>query len=200
MNSLLDFRVPKAWDVAYPSSKGLASWLRDLGLRVKQMNDWINLDLPKVFWLAGFTFPTAFLTALKQTTARKNGIAIDTLIWEFPVLTQEAEEIQNGAKEGAYISGLFLEGARWDTNGGGSLTEPLPMELVSPMPLVHFKPVDGKKKSTKNIYACPVYMYPVRTGSRERPSYVITVELKSGTKSGDFWVKRGVALLLSTSI
>jgi dynein heavy chain len=199
MNCVLDYKVPPSWHVAFPSSKGLASWLRDLVARVKQISDWINKELPKTFWLAGFTYPTGFLTALLQTTARKNGIAIDTLTWEFPVLTQDAEDISAAAKEGAYITGLFLEGARWDVSGGGCLTEPLPMELTSPMPIIHFKPTDSKKKVQKSSYACPVYMYPVRTGSRERPSYVITVELKAGTKSSEFWIKRGIALLLSTA-
>ncbi|GMH50243.1 hypothetical protein TrRE_jg3287 [Triparma retinervis] len=199
MNSMLEFSVPASWHVAYPSTKGLASWMRDLVERVKQITDWIEKELPKIFWLAGFTYPTGFLTALLQTTARKNGIAIDTLSWEFPIMTQAAEDFQTGAKEGAYIVGMFLEGARWD-GGGACLSEPLPMELTSSMPVVHFKPSDGKKKSNKNSYNCPVYMYPVRTGSRERPSYVITVDLKCGTKTGEFWVKRGVALLLSTSV
>ncbi|GMI05338.1 hypothetical protein TrVE_jg1168 [Triparma verrucosa] len=198
MNSLLEFSVPSNWHVAYPSAKGLASWVRDLVARIKQMSDWVNKELPKTFWLAGFTYPTGFLTALLQTTARKNGIAIDTLTWEFPIMTQGVEDIQSGAKEGAYITGMFLEGARWD-KGGASLSEPLPMELTSPMPIVHFKPSDGKKKANKSAYACPVYMYPVRTGSRERPSYVCTVELKSGNNPSEFWIKRGVALLLSTA-
>ena len=199
MNSMLEFSVPSSWHVAYPSTKGLASWMRDLVERTKQIANWIDKELPKVFWLAGFTYPTGFLTALLQTTARKNGIAIDTLSWEFPIMTQAAEDFQTGAKEGAYISGMFLEGAKWD-GGGACLSEPLPMELTSNMPIIHFKPSDGKKKSTKNSYNCPVYMYPVRTGSRERPSYVITVDLKCGSKSSEFWVKRGVALLLSTSV
>ena len=34
--------------------------------------------MPPVFWLPGFTYPTGFLTALLQTAARKNGLAIDT--------------------------------------------------------------------------------------------------------------------------
>ena len=198
MNSLLDFTVPTVWHCAYPSAKNLSNWLRDMGLRIIQMKCWIEKELPKVFWLAGFTYPTGFLTALLQTTARKNGIAIDTLTWEFPIINEKEEDVKVPAKEGAYISGLYLEGARWKSEGA-CLTEPLPMELTSPMPLVWFKPTDGKKKTGKNNYACPTYMYPVRTGSRERPSYVITVDLKCGSANAEFWTKRGVALLLSTA-
>ena len=198
MDSLLDFKVPSVWNVAYPSVKSLSNWLRDLGTRVAQMDHWIKKELPKVFWLAGFTYPTGFLTALLQTTARKNGIAIDTLSWEFPIINLTEDNIQTPAKEGAYISGLYLEGARWD-GPGSCLCEPLPMELTSPMPIIHFKPVDGKKKAGKNVYSCPTYMYPIRTGSRERPSYVITVDLKCGSANAEFWTKRGVAMLLSTA-
>ena len=74
------------------------------------------------------------------------------------------------------------------------------MELLSVMPVIHFKPVEGKRKAAKGFYSCPLYMYPVRSGSRERPSYVVTVDLKGGKFSSDFWTKRGVAMLLSTSM
>ena len=74
------------------------------------------------------------------------------------------------------------------------------MELVLPMPIFLFKPVENKKKSTKGIYSCPMYLYPIRTGSRERPSFMIMVELKSGSADPDHWVKRGTALLLSLAV
>jgi len=40
---------------------------------------------------------------------------------------------------------------------------------------------------------------PLRTGSRERPSFMVMVDLKSGSCDSDFWIKRGTALLLSLS-
>ena len=92
--------------------------------------------------------------------------------------------------------GAFLEGAGWDFENG-CLVEPEPMELIVPMPIIHFKPVENKKKVPKGVYLCPMYLYPVRTGSRERPSFVINVELKSGSNGSEHWVKRGTAVLLS---
>ena len=65
------------------------------------------------------------------------------------------------------------------------------------MPVVHFRPVESKKKASKNTYSCPAYMYPIRTGSRERPSHTISVDLKTGEHDGDFWIRRGAAILLS---
>jgi len=188
--------VPDAWSFCYPSTKPLGSWMRDLVLRCEFMTNWINTALPKVFWMTAFTYPTGYLTALLQTTARKNGIAIDTLNWEFPIQNQEEAAIGQHPKEGAYIKGIFLEGARWDF-AKGNLTEPLPMELYCLMPIIHFKPAETKKKSMKGMYNCPIYMYPVRTGSRERPSFMIAADIKAGAQDADFYVKRGVAMLLS---
>lgn len=81
----------------------------------------------------------------------------------------------------------------------GFLEDPKPMELIAGMPIIHFKPVEGKRKVIKGMYNCPIYMFPVRTGTRERPSFVITADLRGGRWNSDYWCKRGVALLLSSA-
>lgn len=194
--SLYGARVPPAWLKSYPSLKSLGPWSRDLMNRLAEFNTWITGDYPKVFWLSSFTYPTSFLTAVLQTTARKNSVPIDTLSFEFTIVNMEEKEVTQVPKEGVYIKGAFLEGAGWDFENG-CLVEPEPMELIVPMPIIHFKPVENKKKVPKGVYLCPMYLYPVRTGTRERPSYVISVELKSGSSDPGHWVKRGTAVLLS---
>lgn len=52
-------------------------------------------------------------------------------------------------------------------------------------------------QASKSVYSCPLYMYPVRTGTRERPSFMVFVDLKAGAVDSDHWVKRGTALLLA---
>ena len=52
---------------------------------------------------------------------------------------------------GVYVKGLFLEGAGWNKKEQ-CLKEPLPMELVCKMPLIHFKPVEQLKKRTRGLY------------------------------------------------
>jgi len=188
--------VPDKWLQAYPSLKPLASWSRDLITRWQQLMDWCEKGTPRVFWLAGFTYPSGFLTALMQTSARNNSVSIDTLAWDFPVLNVEEKDVTSKPKEGAYVKGLFLEGAGWNYENA-CLCEPEPMELIYHMPIIHFKPVEAKKSKTKGSYSCPLYMYPLRTGSRERPSFMLSIELKSGAAESDSWVKRGTALLLS---
>jgi dynein heavy chain len=219
IEAFLEFKVPAKWGFAYPSLKPLAAWTRDLIARTDQLEGWWTAKMPTVYWLPGLTYPTGFLTALLQTTARKNALAIDSLVWDFPIVNSKPEDVRQPPKEGALASGMFLEGARWDpknasTGGGGvgasggkggkdvdtgCLTQPLPMELYAPMPIIHFKPIQtsSKKKVGKGVYMCPLYMYPIRTGSRERPSYVATIELKSGNATPEFWTKRGTAIILS---
>jgi len=193
---LLTGQVPTPWMGAYPSLKPLASWSRDLVQRWGQLMEWCDKGAPKVFWLAGFTYPNGFLTALMQTSARHNNVSIDTLMWDFPVSNVEEKDITTRPKEGAFVKGLFLEGAGWNFDNS-CLAEPEPMELIYSMPIIHFKPVEAKKSKAKGIYACPLYLYPLRTGSRERPSWMLNIDIKSGNAEPELWTKRGTALLLA---
>lgn len=81
-------RVPSIWLMAYPSLKLLGAWTRDLVNRVEHFNEWaLTTHAPVLFWLAAYTFPTGFLTAVLQTSARMWNVSIDTLSWEFTVFT-----------------------------------------------------------------------------------------------------------------
>lgn len=200
MHGLNQLKVPRLWGSTYPSLKPLASWMRDLVQRIEFFSSWIDDQLPICWWLPAMTYPTGFLTAVLQVAARMNGVSIDSLIYETPILTTgDKSTITTHPKDGVYVFGLYIEGATWNFPGG-FLEESRPMELISTMPIMHFKPVEGKRKTTKGYYNCPVYMYPVRSGTRERPSYVAAVDLRGGKFSSDFWTKRGVAILLSTSL
>merc|ERR1719207_330415 len=123
-------------------------------------------------------------------------ISVDVLSFDFLIQGHDENLITAAPKEGAYIKNMILEGAKWDSNAN-TLTDADAMQLTAPMPLVHFKPVAKKKVVTDGIYNCPLYLYPIRTGSRERPSFMIWIDLKSGQYDAAFWTKRGAALLLS---
>ena len=61
-----------SWErLAWPSTKNLHNWFRDLEQRVSQLVIWeAQLELPISLWLGLFN-PTAFLTAIQQVSARK---------------------------------------------------------------------------------------------------------------------------------
>lgn len=191
--AIFEGRVPGTWLKSYASLKPLAAWARDLVYRIEHFTSWAKtLTPPSLFWLAAYTFPTGFLTAVLQTTARSQKIPIDELSWDFNVFVEDDQAVSRILKEsGVYVRNLYLEGGAWNRKLQ-SLQDPAPMELISPMPVIHFKPVENLKKRTRGIYSCPAYYLPMRSGS-----YVIAVDLKSGSENADYWVKRGTALLLS---
>ncbi|KAG5317386.1 DYH2 protein, partial [Pseudoatta argentina] len=192
--------VPSLWLTTYPSLKLLGAWTRDLINRVEHFANWAQTTHPPLlFWLAAYTFPTGFLTAVLQTSARLWNVSIDSLSWEFTVFSTDESTIIEPPVEGVYVRSIFLEGAGWDEENS-ILIEPAPMQLVYNMPVIHFQPVQQVKKKVKEFYSCPCYYYPQRSDDQMRSAFVIAVDLKAGTQGSDFWVKRGTALLLSLTV
>ncbi|XP_068632350.1 dynein axonemal heavy chain 2 [Battus philenor] len=189
---IFEGRVPIFWQKGRPTLKPLGSWCRELQARGDRLGAWAAAPRapPPLCWLPALLAPTGFLTAVMQTTARGEGWPIDTLVWEFNVMTIEENNIVRAPRDGGvYIRGLYLEGASW-MKKEGYLQDPLPMQLVYPMPPIHFKPIRATGRRSKNKYVCPCYYYPRRKGA-----FVVAVELASGKEPPDFWVKRGAALL-----
>lgn len=137
-DALYAAKVPAQWLKTYPSLKPLGPWTRDLLQRIEQLSTWVSDTYPRVYWLSGFTYPTGFLTAVLQTTARRSSVPIDTLSFEYSIVNLDEKEVTAPPKEGVYIRGTFLEGAGWDWENG-CLCEPDPMELIVPMPIILFK-------------------------------------------------------------
>ncbi len=198
-DNLYTNRVPPTWSTTVASRLSLAPWVLDILARITQLVDWSNNGPPPVCWVGGLTFPTAYLTALLQQAARKLHVGIDTLAWEFEVtkVIEWRREIKRAPDlgDGAYIAGLHIEGGSWDIDKA-QLKEAAPMELSCPMPVIHFKPVDARKKKKDSMHECPCYYYPVRTGTREKPSYMLPVDLQTEQPT-EHWTKRGTALLMN---
>jgi dynein heavy chain len=141
--------------IAYASLKLLGSWTRDLVARVEHFETWASTTHPPLlFWLTAYTFPTGFLTAVLQTAARATEVPIDTLSWEFTVLSVDENQLIERPENGVYVKGMFLEGAGWDKKNA-CLIEPQPMQLVCPMPVIHFRPQEVLKKKTRGFLPEP---------------------------------------------
>ena len=81
-------------------------------------------------WLSGLFNPQAFLTAVMQVTARKNELPLDKLATVVDVTKKmSADEIEAASRDGAYIVGLSIEGARWDTNSG-QIDDAIPVHIT----------------------------------------------------------------------
>ena len=105
------FKVPPSWTkLAYASLNGLSAWYADLLLRIKELEGWTSdFNLPSSVWLPGFFNPQSFLTAIMQSTARKNELPLDKMCLTCEVTKKYAGEVQQNMREGAYIHGLFME-------------------------------------------------------------------------------------------
>jgi dynein heavy chain len=195
-DSLFLDRVPGSWAKrAWPSLMGLALWLNNFKLRLNQLEDWQNnpMELPKVTWLSGLVNPQSFLTAICQVAAQKNSWELDKLVSQTEVTKKmKAEEIDMLARDGAFISGASMQGARWD-GGTTSIEKSRPKEMFCDMPVMNVKGIGRDKADTKGVFMCPVYKTEFRG-----PTFVFRAQIK--TKSAPArWILGGVALILEVS-
>ncbi|PSN39336.1 Dynein beta chain [Blattella germanica] len=145
--------------------------------------------LPATVWLAGFFNPQSFLTAIMQSTARKNEWPLDKMCLHCDVTKKQRDEFTSAPREGAYIHGLYMEGARWDIQTG-SIVESRLKELFPQMPVIFVKAITQDKQDLRNMYECPVYKTRIRG-----PTFVWTFNLKTKEKAAK-WTMAGVAILL----
>lgn len=191
MKSLATDLVPASWrKLAYPSLRPLGSWLQNLLMRVQQLTEWTaDLGVPKVVWLSGLFNPQSFLTAVMQTTARRNDWPLDKTVILTEVSKKQPDQIDAPSRDGAFIHGLTLEGCRWDDKVG-VLEDSKPKELFCPMPVILVRAVTVDKADAKDAYLCPVYT----TEARFREE-VFTAQLKS-KHSWIKWTLAGVCMFL----
>jgi dynein heavy chain len=144
-----------------------------------------------VTWLSGLINPQSFLTAICQVYAQKNKSELDKLVTFTEVTKRQSnEEVETAAKDGAYIGGLFVQGARWDL-AGNMLERSKPKEMFSKMPVINVKAVTADKLDiSQGYYVCPTYKTVFRG-----PTFVFCAQLKT-KHSAAKWVLAGVALIM----
>lgn len=194
MNSIYLDRVPDVWSkFAYPSTRGLGSWLDNLKHRLEQIKQWQEepTQIPKVIFLNRLFNPQSFLTAIKQVNSRATGNELNKLYIQTEITKKMPGEIDGYPKEGAYVFGFHIEGARWDA-GIGQLEESFQKKQFSVVPVVNCKAillVEGKEE--KGVYQCPSY----KTENRGA-TYVFIAQLKTPKQPAAKWILAGVAIIL----
>ena len=173
----------------------------------------IDFNSPVVYWISGFFFTQSFLTGTRQNYARATSIPIDELGFDFQIFTPEDSQLltdQGKPDRGAYVHGLFFQGAMWDPEsdgcegGGGkkagAIRDSEPRVLFMPMPsfwLIVDKTSDLVERHT---YTCPTYKTSMRQGqlstTGHSTNYIMAIELPMRAEDSERkWVKAGVAML-----
>jgi dynein heavy chain len=188
-------RVPESWaKLAYPSLKSLSNWIENLLERAAQLTTWTEepTQIPNVTNIAYMFNPQSFLTAIMQRTAQTQKLELDKLTILTEVTRRSIEQTEAKAREGAYVTGLYAEGARWNWQSG-LLEEAEPREMFCELPVVQCKAILVDKLETNGVYRCPVYKTPNRG-----PTYVFTASLRTKFPSPK-WVLAGCCLVMEVT-
>jgi dynein heavy chain len=206
------------WEkVSWPSMKNLMTQFADMLVRVEQLVLWTtDLVTPFSLWLPGLFNPTSYLTAVMQVTSRATGLPLDQMTTETHITTfLKPEFVDYYPENGAFVHGLFIEGARWpvgeeagDTEmvtgvpTAGYLVDSRLKELLPTLPVIYVKAVPvqstwepsavGYLRRLPDIYEAPVYLTSFRGAT-----YVFLATLKTVDPNYK-WVLTGTAILLQT--
>jgi dynein heavy chain len=195
--------LPALWRKLAPDTdKPLGSWLEHFHRRYEQYDKWLQEGVePVVMWLSGLHIPESFLTALVQTTCRERQWPLDksTLFTRVThhtdVDTFAESEDALLSRGGAFVTGLYLEGAGWDVEEG-VLMRQKPKVLVTPLPIMQIIPIEASKLKLHNTFRTPVYVTQRRRNAMG-VGMVFEADL-STQEHPSHWVLQGVALTLNT--
>jgi len=202
LSALFLQQVPANWNkVGYPSLKGLAGWFADMILRQNQLARWTegagcpSKTTPKSVWISGMFNPMAYITAILQSTARKEDQPLDQMyVWTDITTKVDAEtEVDAYPEDGMYIHGCCMEGARWDMKKG-VVAESFPKDLHPQLPVVNVRGIMYEKVDLSGFFECPVYVTTKRGAT-----FTFIATLKSADPVNK-WVLAGVAIMMSEDI
>jgi dynein heavy chain len=195
MNALFDARVPAVWLRKSWESATLGSWFAGLLTRFDQLFKWLHNGRPKAYWLTGWFNPQGFLTAMKQEVNRKHAAdkwALDDVVMMSEVThpPKDFETLREGASEGVFVYGLFLDGCSWHGKEN-RLVDSEPKKLNTPLPVLFVTGVQAKdKKKGDHNFLAPTYRVKKRTGL----NFIDKFELRTEDPPTK-WTLRGVGLL-----
>ncbi|KAJ1434470.1 dynein heavy chain 10 axonemal [Ochromonadaceae sp. CCMP2298] len=194
-DNLFNGILPNMWRKLCPDTqKPLGGWMGHYTRRHRQYAAWITEGEPAVIWLSGLHIPESYLTALVQTTCRTRGWPLDKSTL-YTVVTQiTSEEGLTALESGCYVSGLYLEGARWDKEAC-LLRAQEPKVLVVELPIMQVIPVEASKLKLHNTFSTPVYVTQARKNAMG-VGMVFEADLATAEHSSH-WVLQGVSLCLN---
>jgi len=104
-------KVPARWEkFAFPSMRGLGSWLDNIKQRIEQLSVWKDdpTRIPKVTFLNRLFNPNSFMTSIKQIFSREHKIELNKtdILTEILKKMYWEPDLPADPKDGAYIFGF----------------------------------------------------------------------------------------------
>ncbi|XP_011803966.1 PREDICTED: dynein heavy chain 10, axonemal [Colobus angolensis palliatus] len=195
--SLFIGHIPNIWRRLAPDTlKSLGNWMVYFLRRFSQYMLWVTEGEPSVMWLSGLHIPESYLTALVQATCRKNSWPLDrSTLFTQVTKFQDADEVNERAGQGCFVSGLYLEGADWDIEKG-CLIKSKPKVLVVDLPILKIIPIEAHRLKLQNTFRTPVYTTSMRRNAMG-VGLVFEADLFT-TRHISHWVLQGVCLTLNS--
>jgi dynein heavy chain len=105
------------------------------------------------------------------------------------------EEIPEAAKDGTYVSGLYLEGARWDS-ANNCLAPQFKKTLIYDMPVMLIVPMEASKLKLVGTFRTPLY---VTSDRRNAAGVGMVMEMDvASDKHPSHWILESAALVLNS--
>jgi len=198
--------VPSSWKKEAPETgKNITSWIKWYKDCSNQFNDWVaknDGNLPPYVWLSGLHSPETFIAALVQTACRKKGWPLDVarVKTELTKIT-DPTKITDAPENGSYVSGIYLEGARWCSETQ-TLMKQLNNELVQELPIMHIVPVESSSsdqtaegEQKQGEFDIPVYITQQRRNAMGK-GLVFEASVSSDVHESH-WILQGVCMCLN---
>jgi len=167
------------------------------------------------------------LSSPHQVTAQNSKSELDKLVTQTDVTKRmSADEVDSHSRDGAYIIGLSMQGARWDANIGTSSPyyychyydlsiHPMFLTMFSLLLPLLLPPIGTVDKSKPKEMFCPMpiitvkgvgadkadtqaYQCPVYKTEQRGPTFVFCAQLKTKSPPAR-WIMAGVALIMDVS-
>ncbi|CAM38695.1 putative dynein heavy chain [Leishmania braziliensis MHOM/BR/75/M2904] len=190
-------QLPQSWRRYAPATrKNLGRWIAHFQRRYQQYLSWNMNGEPKCVWLSGLMVPDSYLSALVQVTCRKYRWPLDrSTIMTTVTAYASPDDVTAAPEDGAYVGGLYLEGARWDAERR-ALAPQLKKKLITELPVMQIVPTESSRVKTIGTFKTPVYVNGDRR-SAAGVGLVFMADLPSDVHPS-LWVLESVALLLES--
>lgn len=218
IDSMGDSKCPRPWTHT-PSGTEFSwligmvgTWFDQLLNIDKQCRTWMETGRPNTYWMAGFSNPAGFLTAMTQEVSRKHSKApqfwaLDEMVYHTEATNmKDMAAVTSSPAEGIYIHGLVMDGGAFDIKQN-IIIESTPKILFVDLPVLfvsanHYaaqRKVDKDIYGPQGPYALPLYKYAVRgdgyPGNPDIKNFIFFVRLKCTMEKDPLhWGIRGLAL------